>query len=168
MDSKNIKIRVNLNTREFEVEGDQEAVFKNFGDLLKDYLDLIKHQPTKQNDLDKRGKPSSVSQTNNLNDDVENEISADSFGEFYNKFSKTLSNVDKLLIASYFVQSKSDNKSFTVKEANDLLVEQGIKLSNPNAFNKSNSDTKRVFKLSGKNYRVSDNGIESIKSIGQQ
>ena len=68
-------------------------------------------------------------------------------------------------MTSYFVQSKNPEKVFTLKEASDLLLDQGVKLSNPNAFNKANSETKRIFKLSGKNFRVSDIGVEYINGL---
>ena len=164
METSKIKIRVNLNTREFEVEGDQEVVFKNFGELMGQYLEDIKKNP-------KASTTPTKAEKNNTESPVVNENSIDqipdSFGELYHKLPKTLSNVDKLLVAGFFIQKKSESNSFTIKDANDLLIHQGVKLSNPNAFNQSNLSTKRVFKLTGKNYRISDTGIEAVKSMLQ-
>jgi len=165
MDNKTIKVRVNLNQREFEVEGEQGIIFENFGNMLKDYLDIIKTQPTHKVEQLKKYNNSPIIEESSASERGQSLGIPDSFGEFYNRFPKSLSNVDKLLAACYYIQSISEQKQFTVKEANDMLLEQGVKLSNSNAFNKANSDTKRVFKLSGKFYRVSDLGVDSIKSL---
>ncbi|MES1182088.1 MAG: hypothetical protein ABUL44_04765 [Flavobacterium sp.] len=166
MEQKNIRVRINLNSREFETEGDQEIIFKNFGELLKEYLEIIKKEskekPKSQDGENKRIMKEAVVEVKNRDESI-----PDNFGEYYNRFSKNLSNVDKLLLAGYYVQSTNDSKSFTISEAAQLLLEQGVKLSNANAFNKSNNDTKRIFKLAGKNFRVSDIGIEYIKTINQ-
>jgi hypothetical protein len=165
--NKQIKIRINLNSREFEVQGEQEIIFKNFGELIKEYLDSIKKEPIIKNVSEEPHNKGVKPATNYQSTEGANEPLPDNFGEFYHKFPKTLSNVDKLLVACLFVQANSEGKYYTLKEANDLLIQQGVKLSNANAFNAANNETKRIFKISSKNYKVSDIGVEYIKSMIQ-
>ncbi|MDB4919502.1 hypothetical protein [Mucilaginibacter sp.] len=163
MENNQIKIRINLETREFEVHGEAKYINETFGTYISEYLDIIKGpQKTKNasnNDLLKNTEPLN-------NDKVSNDSALpDSFGEYLNRFPRTLSNVDKLLVSSFYVQSHNNGNFFTIPEASNLLIDQGVKLSNANAFNKSNESTKRIFKLSGKNFRVSDSGIQYIKTL---
>jgi hypothetical protein len=130
---------------------------------MSQYLEDIKKNP-KANTTSTTKAEKNITESQVVNENSIDQI-PDNFGELYHKLPKTLSNVDKLLVAGFFVQKKSESNSFTIKDANDLLIHQGVKLSNPNAFNQSNSGTKRVFKLTGKNYRVSDTGIEAVKSM---
>jgi len=168
MEKNSVRIRVNLSSREFEVEGDASYINDRFGGDIDEYLALIKQQKGTQSPSSARA-PISATEIPIPNVELgQSDKSAtmpDSFGEYFNKFSKSLNIVDKLLVASYFVQNKNSEKAFTLKEAADLLLVQGVKLSNPNAFNKANSDTKRIFKLSGKNFRVSEIGVEYINGL---
>jgi hypothetical protein len=163
MEENRITIRINLEQREFEVQGDANYIDQKFGKDIQEYISLIKGQ--KQEKLKE-----SIPKGNLTNDLPTNEGGTpselpDSFGEYLNKFPKGLTSVDKLLIACYFVQSTSKDKSFTVSDASDLLIEQGVKLSNASAFNKSNKNTGKIFILSGKNFRVSESGVDHIKSL---
>lgn len=161
MSETNIKIRINLSAREFEVDGDSEYIEQVFGDKIKSYLDIISNVPvsteTNRRDSD------TVKTIKDTPHDKDNTF--DSFGEYYSHFKRDIGIVDKLLIACYYVQMNSPSKSFELPEASSLLLDQGVKLSNPNAFNKSNISTKKVFKMSGKEYRVSDIGVEYINSL---
>lgn len=163
MENNYIKIRINLNNREFEVDGDANYINEVFGNTLKEYLQIIKGSTntTEAPISDIQHKK----ENHTANSETRVSILPDSFGEYFNKFPRTLGNVDKLLIASYFVQIKNSGNSFTLSEASSLLLEQGVKLSNPNVFNKSNEATKKIFKLAGKNFRVSDSGIQYIKTL---
>jgi hypothetical protein len=168
METQQMKIRISLTTREVEFDGDLALIKENFGEHIEDYLKAIKkevaststekkhysHHPEPKIDVAPPSYDTSF-------------VIPDNFGEFYSKFPKGLSNVDKMLLASYFVQNSSEGKCFTVKEASDLLIEQGVSLSNPGVFNKHNISSKRIFKLSGKNFRVSDTGVDYIKSLTQ-
>jgi hypothetical protein len=165
METQQMKIRISLISREVEFEGDLQLIKENFGEHIEDYLKALKKEP-----------PSTpIEKKQNVNHQTSISVTSnpgagsipDNFGEFYSKFSKNLSNVDKILLAGYFVQSSSEGKCFTVKESSDLLIEQGVSLSNPGVFNKANISSKRIFKLSGKNFRVSDTGSEYIKSLIQ-
>ena len=161
-----MKIRISLTSREVEFEGDLASIKENFGAHIEDYLKAIKKEanpPSLQKNPSIQTNPSIVRGSNEVGPITT--IVPDSFGEFYSKFPKSLSSVDKILLAGYYLQNLSEGKYFTVREATEILIDQGVSLSNPGAFNKSNISTKRVFKLTGKNFRVSDTGGEYIKSL---
>lgn len=150
-----------METREFEVQGEAKYVNDTFGIYIHEYLETIKgnHPPKKPNEGSTKQAPPATKEGTSVDE------LPDSFGEYLNKFPRTLKDVDRLLIAGLYVQSKNKNNFFTISEASNLLVDQGIKLSNSSAFNKANETTKRIFKLSGKNYRVSDSGIQYVKTL---
>lgn len=161
MENNNIKIRINLTQREFEIDGDPEYIKENYSSHIKDYLDIIKSQGKSDgsevvNNGNNSGNISKVSKVEEV---------PSSFGEYFSTFNRGLNNVDRLLIAGYYIQLTSDNKSFIVSDASRLLLDQGIKLSNANVFNKANLDTKKVFKLSGKEFRVSEIGVNHINAL---
>jgi len=161
MENNQIKIRINLETREFQVEGDAKYINEAFGKYIYDYLDGIKgSQRSKSPPDDVTKKSTTITKEENIGDSL-----PDSFGEYLNKFPRTLKDVDRLLIAGFYIQTKNSANYFTIPEASNLLIDQGIKLSNASAFNKANEVTKRIFKLSGKNFRVSDSGIQYIKTL---
>jgi hypothetical protein len=164
MESKQMKIRISLITREVEFEGDLQLIKENFGEYIEEYLKALKKDPPK-NSQSKQTASSHEYASKSPGSNFDSSTIPDNFGEFYSRYPKSLSNVDKILLASYYIQNATDGKSFTVKDAEDILVEQGVSLSNAGVFNKSNISTKRVFKLSGKNFRISDIGVEYIKTL---
>jgi hypothetical protein len=71
-----------------------------------------------------------------------------------------------MLLAGAFAQSASDDNAFTTGEANQLLIEQGIKVGNPSQCMTNNLKAKRVFKVPGNKYRVSKQGHEHLQKLG--
>lgn len=165
MEENYISIRINLESREVEIKGNTEHIEKTYGSFLYECMEIIKNHPVKASD---KPFPASAPESIKTSSQVEKEgLSSvpDSFGEYLSGFPKGLNNVDKLLLASNYLQSRSSQKSFTVSDASALLIEQGVKLSNAGAFNKANFETKKIFKLTGKEYRVSETGMDYIKSL---
>ncbi|HET6255360.1 MAG TPA: hypothetical protein VFE32_14865 [Puia sp.] len=165
MDNQKMKIRISLTSREVEFDGDLQLIKDNFGEYIQDYLKVLNKESPGSSVIKQPNVKSTTANSSPSPTDQTSNLIPDSFGEYYSKFPKSLSNVDKLLLASFFLQSRTDGKCFTVKEASDLLLEQGVSLSNAGVFNKHNITSRRVFKLSGKSFRVSDTGLEYIKSL---
>jgi hypothetical protein len=69
-----------------------------------------------------------------------------------------------MLVAGWYVQQASADKTFSTGDANQLLLGQGIKLSNPSQSLKNAIGAKRVFKV-GKGYKVSKTGEEHLKTL---
>src|ERR1700743_3765812 len=109
METNKISIRINLESREFEIEGDIKYIDDKFGAYIKECLEIIKSTKT----VKKTDESQTVKATESANNDIKNNsLISDSFGEYFNRFPKTLSNVDKLLLACYYIQAKSATKSF--------------------------------------------------------
>jgi hypothetical protein len=77
---------------------------------------------------------------------------------------KNASQSDKILLAGSFAAQGTGDKTFSTSEASALLVEQGIKLSNPSQSLKNNLAAKRVFKQ-GNRFRVSKIGEDHLKTF---
>jgi len=78
----------------------------------------------------------------------------DVFGEFFNEFRADVTDVDKMLIAGAFVQAKDPDRAFTTKHANQLLMDQNVKLTNPSECVRSLIRTKRTFVVSNGKFLV--------------
>lgn len=151
------KIRINLSSREIELEG-TETFIEKYSDIINDYLKVIK-EPVSHNATVAIEDDIQVSNLPN----VSFSSMPDSFGEYYSRFPKSMKDVDKILVAGYFVQQKTGN-AFSSGEASSLLIEQGVKLSNAAAFLKANLESRKIFKHDGK-FRVSELGVEYLKKL---
>jgi hypothetical protein len=153
-----VRIRINLSTKEFEVEGPEQFV-KEYSDIIENMLLALSSPKV------------SVEERAVLTDDLnlqpateKNEI-PELFGEYFHLFPKDITDVERILIAGYFIQLKSEDKSFKTKEANELLLEQGIKVSNPADCVAKNKKVKRVYNLKTGIFKVSQTGIEHINNL---
>ena len=172
MEQQSARVKITVNGGAFEIEGSEEFI-NSYADTIASLSDLLK-------------KASSVGETEGKESDlnpgkqfaiVEPEAaspaeapptplaSPDSFGELYYKVPKSTSKTDIVLLASYFVQSHNGEGTFTTREVNKLLRDHGIDLTNPAHFNKLNQDYKKVFKMRQGQYKVSEEGVEHLRSI---
>jgi hypothetical protein len=86
------------------------------------------------------------------------------FGEVLHSLPNSATGPDRMLLAGSYAQLASADNTFSTGEANQLLLGQGVKLSNPSQALKNAIAAKRVFKV-GKRYRVSKSGEEHLKSL---
>lgn len=158
------RVRISLTAGEFEVEG-PEAFVQRYDSVVDDLLERVRSGPT----------PKTAS-TNGQKEDVTGEQDESfsptteaaellDFGEVLHSLPSKATSTDQILLAGHYVQQGSGDNSFSTNEANSLLVEQGIKLSNASQSLKNNLAAKRVFKLPGKRWRVSRPGEEYLKSL---
>lgn len=148
------RVRVSLVSGELEVEGDEEFVAKYDGDL-KDILRRLREQPTPQ---PIGGAAARSSRGTDLTG------ASKEFGEAIHSLPRGSSGTDQILVAGYYAAVSSADGTFATSEANSLLVEQGIKLSNPSQSLKNGLAAKRVFKV-GKRFKLSKTGEDSIRSF---
>ena len=87
------------------------------------------------------------------------------FGEFIQRFPKDIPDIQKVLVAAWYSQQKDADNCFTTRSANDLLIEQGIKIANPSQCVKRLNRAKRSFVVAPGRYRVSATGKEHIESL---
>ena len=86
------------------------------------------------------------------------------FGEAIHRLPKGSTGTDQILLAGQYAAMGHSDQTFATGEASQLLVGQGIKLSNPSQSMKNNLTAKRVFKA-GKGYKISRDGSERINQL---
>jgi hypothetical protein len=147
-----VRIRANRSTGELEVEGPSQTVAEWWEKLWPE--------------LSQGGRPPAVPELPekpSLSGAGNGQL-PDTFGEFYSEFRSDVTDVDKVLIAGAFVQGKEADRTFSTKAANQLLLDQNIKVANASENVRRLAQTKRVFIVSGK-FRVSAAGFEHLKTL---
>lgn len=169
MESK-ARIRIAVNGGEFEIEGSEDFI-NSYADTIRSFTKMLKETPAagraEQESADVTGKQFSIFEAapDPMPRDQNGKLAAASFGELYYKAPKSISKTDIVLLASYFVQSKNEEGTFSTQEVNKLLREHGIDLTNTSHFNKLNQDYKKVFKMKQGKYKVSEEGVDHLKTI---
>lgn len=166
------RIKITLNGGEFEIEG-SETFVNSYAESIHNFVSILQKDAseTKKNNsrLSGPGEQFSIFDGTPTAPPQKQENGAlntmESFGEFYHRRPKNVSKTDIVLMASYFIQSKSDEGIFTTREVTKLLKDHGLDLSNPAHFIKLNQEYKKVFKMRQGQYKVSEEGIEHLKSI---
>lgn len=155
MNDVRIRIRANRSTGELEIEGPSQEVANWWEKLWPE--------------LSEGSLPSTAAtipaQRQTLMPGVSNGQLPDVFGEFYTEFRSDVTDVDKVLIAAAFVQGKESDRVFTTKSANQLLLDQNIKVANASENVRRLTQTKRVFVVADGKFRVSASGFEHLKSL---
>jgi hypothetical protein len=154
--SERARLRVNLAQSEFEVEG-SEAFVRAYAERFEDLLNLMTVAPPTAEELpapadaaDAQARP---------------KPSLGNFGEFIQSLPRSSTDVDKLLAAGFFAQSRSADNAFSTGDANTLLIDQGIKVGNPSQCVKQNLNARRVFQLQRGRYRVSQPGVDYLRQL---
>lgn len=141
------RIRINLVAREFEVEG-SEAFVRGWAERFSALLDRL--------DEPQQAEPAGAAPVE--------PAEGVSFGELLHRLPRTVTDVDRILVAGHFAQSRRADRSFSTGEANALLADQGVKIGNPSQCVKQNLVAKRIFKHEGR-YRVAQQGLEQLRHL---
>src|SRR6266404_3012634 len=150
MNDSRIKIRANRSVGELEVEGPPELVADWWGKLWPEMAGGGgDNGAADASAVVRQRQPVAASAGNTQLPDV--------FGEFFNEFRSDITDVDKMLIAGAFVQGKEPDRIFRTKSANQLLMDQNIKLTNASECVRRLILTKRAFVVSEGKFRVSSN-----------
>jgi hypothetical protein len=153
--SERARLRVNLAQSEFEVEG-SEAFVRTYAERFDALLDRLNGSvPTSE-----RPAVAAAPAPNT----AELPIEGASLGELLHHLPRSATDVDRMLLAGYFAQSRSSDKAFGTGEANTLLTEQGIKIGNPSQSVKQNVVARRVFRHQ-RRYRVSQIGTDHLRQL---
>jgi hypothetical protein len=150
--SERARLRVNLAQSEFEVEG-SEAFVRTYAERFDALLDRLG-----------RAQPDApVADPARPQNAVAVSVAAN-LGELLHHLPRSATDVDRILLAGHFAQSRSADASFATGEAHDLLTEQGVKIGNPSQSVKQNLVAKRVFRHQ-RRYRVSQIGIDHLAQL---
>lgn len=151
------RIRVSLSAREIEVEGSEEFIAK-YEETLDEMLQLLRAGKG-VGGASSGGSGGGAGAAGGGGSEPPGE-----FGEVLHGLSSSATDTDKILLAGSFAQAASSDDTFTTGQANKLLLDQGIKVSNASQCLKNNLKAKRVFKV-GNKYRVSKQGAEHLTKI---
>jgi hypothetical protein len=156
MSDARLRIRANRSTGELEVEGSSQTVAEWWQKLWP----TLGENGSAGSTLGSahRQHPQAAAPSNNVE-------GSGVFGEFYTEFRSDISDIDKMLIASAFVQSKDPERVFTTKGANQLLMDQNVKVANASECVRRLTNAKRTFVVSDGRFRVSASGFEHLKSL---
>jgi hypothetical protein len=155
MSDARVRVRANRSTGELEIEGPLQAVTEWWDKL---WPELNGSRPIKHvSGDDGRGLSLPMTTTGGQSPEL--------FGEFYTEFRSGITDVDRVLIAAAFVQGREQERTFSTKAANQVLLDQNIKVANASESVRRLSQTKRVFVVSDGKFRVSSSGFEHLQSL---
>ncbi len=165
--TENTRIKINIKTGEFELEGSEDFVKSQISALPDILIKICGTLPMPAVTLpqthvhtEEQTKLPAVP-TPEPNKDVIGPI-PDNFGEWFNRFPPKLQQVDLVLITGYFQQKISQENAFETGEVNKLLKEQGIRLSNSAVFLKLLQESKLVIIIGKRGklnrFRISPDG----------
>lgn len=150
------RIRVSLATGELEIEG-TESFVSQYAESIEAVLERLRtdglqtQMPASSNTATAPAMPA--------------QSAADEpFGEVLHGLSSK-AGTDQILLAGFYVSKNTSDGTFSTQDANKLLVEHGVKLSNASQSLKNNVTAKRAFKV-GSRYKVSKTGQDYLKSLG--
>lgn len=151
MQENHARVRLLMGSNEIELEGTEEFVRSMFEEIRTELSS---------------GSHGEGSETSDLGGEsgVQHKSFPASFGEYLLGF-ELEKDTDRILVAARYAQHTAEDNAFTTNEVNELLVDQGVKVSNASQSVKQNVTSKRVFKLSKGKYRVSNNGESHIQEL---
>ena len=160
MEDKTARIRINFSIGEIEIEG-TETFVREHVDKYENLFEFWRKESRV------KSVPQEIATSEKVPAQAERDL-PEVFGDYLQKFPKSITNIDKVLMAGYFIQSHEPDKCFTRRNANILLTEQGYKVSNPSDSVNQSKKSKRIFAVpsEGKGkFRVSQDGIDYINGL---
>lgn len=151
------RVRISLSASELEVEGAEEFVAQ-YAQSIKILISRLENQPI-QSPTPVQAAPAGASPGR-----ADAPTEQREFGEVLHSLPSNATGADRILVAGWFAQKSGADNTFSTGEANQLLLGQGIKLSNASQALKGAISAKRVFKV-GSRYRVSRTGEEHLRSL---
>lgn len=164
------KARINFKTGEIELEGSEQFVQSQLANLepIAEIMALLTsagaaaEQEEETEEVAEEEKEAASAESKGL-------VVPSTFGEWFHKFKDDLSDEDKSIITSFYVQNESPDNDFKTSQVNKSLKDHGIKLANPSETLKRLSTKKLLFqtrKVGKLRYmRVSADGIKHLKSL---
>ncbi|WGF88746.1 hypothetical protein [Marinivivus vitaminiproducens] len=154
------RIRVNLSQREIEVEGSEEFV-RAYAERIEGLLEVFDAEPSPPPALALPAPSASTAGTASQTGRPD----LGTFGAFVQHMPKSGTDVDKMLAAGYYAQTRNGDNAFGTGDANKLLAEQGVKVGNPSQCVKQNLVAKRVFVTQRGRYRVAQIGVDYLRQM---
>lgn len=163
LDEDRARVRVSLSTGELEVEG-SEAFISQFRDSLDEFIRRIQDAPVPVA-VAKPPTPAPGSGAQQLPPGGSSgAVTGEDFGELLHAMPPTATATDQALFAGYFAATTTADGTFSTGEVNKLLIEQGVKLSNPSQALKNSITQKKAFKV-GSRFKLSTTGRQYLTTL---
>ncbi|MFP4622220.1 MAG: hypothetical protein ACLFM7_12985 [Bacteroidales bacterium] len=152
MSENSSKIHLKIGDIEISIEGNPEFVAKQYQQMeeelnLKQKLgEPFKETSGKKEETpvaEKASKPSTAPKTKKASSKAS---AKEDFSGWLKRLPKGLKNRDKALIAGYFNQLNSKDNVFRVRDMNNTLKENGIKITNPSSLIKNVAKSGKIIK----------------------
>ena len=131
--SSTAKFKLDLKTREVEIEGSEEFVERQIQNLAS-IFEFLNDDAADDTDTDhnagEEAENGTIGEKPNGNAAQKAAI-PETLGEFMHSFNADISDLEKALITAQFVQTQSPTNDFKTSEVNNALKDHGIKLPNP-------------------------------------
>lgn len=144
------RLRINLQTREFEVEGSESFVVR-YAERIEELLTALE-LPREAAGNSGGSEPATPTPLG-------------SFGEFLQRVPGSATETDKILAAGFFVQQQAADDAFSTSEASRKLTDHGVKVGNPSQCVRQSLAAKRVFMVQRGRYRVSQGGRTHLRRL---
>jgi hypothetical protein len=146
-------VRISLELGEFEVSG-PEAFISTYQETIDELLGRLKNLEPKQQ-----------AGFGSIHHGRERPRTPPSeFPELLHALPKSATDTDRMLLAGFFLAGSAPDATFATGDANKLLIEQGVKVTNPSQCMTNNLKAKRAFK-SGRRYKVSTTGQDYLHQL---
>ncbi|NJP38359.1 hypothetical protein [Alkalicoccus luteus] len=147
-------IRMNVRTGEIEIKGSEEFVREQM-EQLDDLVDRVRSGPSQ----------AAAAEWPQLQPED------DAFGEWLYQFHDDLKDVDKALVAGKYIQEKSQERVFKSSAVDDLLKDNGIRLTNPYRAISVLQKKKYIITIGkdshSKLYKISREGEQQLESLAR-
>ena len=159
------RVRISLADGELEVEG-TTAFINQYDEHIEALLARLRDQELQGPSARRDGRSSVESNETGEGDGTAADAGGRrEFGELLHRLSGT-KQVDQVLLAGWHAQNVNGDNAFSTREANTLLIDQGIKVTNAAQAMRQNLSAKRVFKVSGGRWRLSKPGEAHLRTLG--
>jgi len=173
MEDKKASIHLKMGEIEFTIEGSPDYVKEQYNQMAKD-LNLQQKLQGKSEEKEKpkakkSSQPTKATKKTPKQETKQSTTKKD-FSKWLTNLPKGSKNNDKILVAGYVNQLNSKENTFTIKDVNNSLTENGIKIKNPssliNYMIKRKNVLKQVKKEGRQNhYQITKEGEKYIKGL---
>lgn len=153
------RIRIRLATGELEIEG-TESFVSRYAESIDAIVDRLHTGSVITQPASTATPAGGVAAAESVTSPSPDEP----FGEVLHTLASK-SGTDQILLSGYYVTKGTPDGTFSTADANSLLIEQGVKLSNASQSMKNNLNAKRVFKV-GSRFKVAKTGVDHLKTLG--
>jgi hypothetical protein len=160
--AETVRLRISLGAgAELDLEGGEDLLDK-YDEEIRALLAKLNSIPSEPAERDSGMELVQLADTPVATSSVS--LEALDFGELLHRLPRTATAVDKILVAGWFAQREKGGEPFETRDANRLLLEQGVKLPNPSQSMTNNLRRKHLFKV-GNAYRVSRDGQDHVAEL---